>query len=174
MGPEDVRVVTYVARGLEAMRDFDIFVRVVNRITAVMSNVLFVVVGSGWIHFGNDLRHMKLKTLGEHVLRTGRPDPTRFRILGSNPSEQLVEVLCLSDLHIYLTVPFVFWWSLLNALAFEWTVLASDEAPVREVNETERTGMLAGIFDAMPSGPRGYASSRTRPLFDRLPVLSVH
>src|SRR5574341_1550305 len=43
--PEDVRVVTYVARGLEAMRGFYIFVRVANRISAVMPNVLFAVVG---------------------------------------------------------------------------------------------------------------------------------
>jgi glycosyltransferase involved in cell wall biosynthesis len=144
---EDVRVVTYVARGLEAMRGFDIFVRVANRITAAMPKVLFVVVGSDRVHYGNDLRHIRAKTFREHVLQTERPDLRRFRFLGTIPPEQLVEVLSLSDLHIYLTVPFVLSWSVLNALACECTVLASDTAPVREVIEDGKTGLLAEFFD---------------------------
>lgn len=145
--PEDVRVVTYVARGLEAMRGFDLFVRVANRITAVMPKVLFVVVGSDRVHYGNDLRHIRAKTFREHVLQTEQPDLRRFRFLGTIPSEQLVEVLCLSDLHIYLTVPFVLSWSLLNALACECIVLASATAPVQEVIRHEETGLLADFFD---------------------------
>ena len=145
--PEDVRVVTYVARGLEAMRGFDIFVRVANRITAVMPKVLFVVVGSDRVHYGNDLRHIRAKTFREHVLQTEQPDLRRFRFLGTIPSEQLVEVLCLTDLHIYLTVPFVLSWSLLNALACECIVLASATAPVQEVIRHEETGLLADFFD---------------------------
>jgi glycosyltransferase involved in cell wall biosynthesis len=145
--PEDVRVVTYVARGLEAMRGFDIFVRVANRIAAAMPNVLFVVVGSDRIHYGNDLRHIQAKTFREHVLQTERPELTRFRFLGTIPPERLVEVLSLSDLHIYLTVPFVLSWSLLNALACECTVLASATAPVKEVIRHEETGLLAEFFD---------------------------
>jgi glycosyltransferase involved in cell wall biosynthesis len=145
--PEDVRVVTYVARGLEAMRGFDIFVRVANRIAAMMPKVLFVVVGSDRVHYGNDLRHIRAKTFREHVLQTERPDLRRFRFLGTIPSEQLVEVLCLSDLHIYLTVPFVLSWSVLNALACECTVLASSTAPVQEVIRHEETGLLADFFD---------------------------
>ena len=145
--PDGVRVVTYVARGLEAMRGFDIFVRVANRIAAAMPNVLFVVVGADRVHYGNDLRHIKTKTFREHVLQTERPDLRRFRFLGTVPPETLAEVLSLSDLHIYLTVPFVLSWSLLDALACECVVLASDTAPVREVIRHEDNGLLAGFFD---------------------------
>jgi glycosyltransferase involved in cell wall biosynthesis len=53
----------------------------------------------------------------------------------------------LSDLHLYLTVPFVLSWSLLNALACDCTVLASDTALVREAIEHEKNGPLAGFFD---------------------------
>jgi glycosyltransferase involved in cell wall biosynthesis len=159
--PEDVRVVTYVARGLEAMRGFDIFVRVANRIAAAMPNVLFVVVGSDRVHYGNDLRHIKTKTFREHVLQTEQPDLRRFRFLGTIPPEQLVEVLCLSDLHIYLTVPFVLSWSLLNALACECTVLASATAPIQEVIRHEQNGLLAEFFDV-----EGLATQALRVLKD--------
>lgn len=144
---DDVRIVTFVARGLEAMRGFDIFVRVANRIAAAMPNVLFVVVGGDGVHYGNDLRHIRAKTFREHVIATERPDLERFRFLGHVPAADLADVLSLSDLHVYLTVPFVLSWSLLDALACECVVLASDTAPVREVVEHETNGLLAGFFD---------------------------
>src|SRR5262249_23383366 len=66
IGGEDIdertRIVTYVSRGLESMRGFDIFVRVANRIAAEMPNVLFVVVGSDQVHYGDDLRRIRAKT----------------------------------------------------------------------------------------------------------------
>lgn len=144
---DDVRIVTYVAHGLEAMRGFDIFVRVANRIAQEMRNVLFVVVGSDRVCYGNDLNHIKTKTFREYVIQTEQPDLTRFRFLGMLTKAQLADLLSMSDLHIYLTVPFVLSWSLLNALACECTVLASDVAPVREVIEHERTGLLGDFFD---------------------------
>lgn len=145
--PDDVRIVTYVSRGLEAMRGFDVFVRVANRISAVMPNVLFVVVGGDQVHYGNDLQHVQASTFREHVLRTERPDLRRFRFLGTVSPEALVEVLSLSDLHVYLTVPFVLSWSVLNALSCECVVLASDVAPVREVIAHGETGLLGGFSD---------------------------
>jgi glycosyltransferase involved in cell wall biosynthesis len=144
---DDVRIVTYVARGLEAYRGFDIFVRVANRIAQELRNVLFVVVGSDRVCYGNDLDHIKTKTFREHVLQMEQPDLPRFRFLGTLPKPQLADLLSMSDLHLYMTVPFVLSWSLLNALACECTVLASDVAPVREVIEHGRTGLLGDFFD---------------------------
>jgi glycosyltransferase involved in cell wall biosynthesis len=144
---ENTRVVTYVARGLEAMRGFDMFIRVANRIAAVLPNVVFLVVGSDRVSYGNDLQHIKTKTFREHVLRTEQPDLKRFRFLGTVPPSRLAKIYSLSDLHVYLTVPFVLSWSLLDALACECVVLASDVAPVREVITHEETGLLGDFFD---------------------------
>jgi glycosyltransferase involved in cell wall biosynthesis len=186
------RVVTYVARGLEAMRGFDIFVRVAERIASAVDNVVFVVVGADRTIYGNDLRHIKAKTFKEHVLRTESHDLHRFRFLGTIPPAQLADVLSLSDLHIHLTVPFVLSWSVLNALACECIVLASDTAPVREVIQHDRTGLLGGFFDIdglaaqaiavlraparyLPLAAAGralieerYSLDRTVPVFERL------
>jgi glycosyltransferase involved in cell wall biosynthesis len=145
--PPGTRVVTYAARGLEAMRGFDIFVRLANRIAAERADVVFVVVGSDRVAYGNDLRHIKTPTFREHVLATERPDLGRFRFLGTVPPEELAAVLSLSDLHVYLTVPFVPSWSLLNALACECVVLASDTPPVREIIDDGRNGLLAPFYD---------------------------
>src|SRR5207302_285006 len=60
---------------------------------------------------------------------------------------QLAELLCLSDLHIYLTVPFVLSWSMLDALASGCVVLASDVPPVREMIEPGCNGLVAPFFD---------------------------
>src|SRR5262249_3292264 len=50
-------------------------------------------------------------------------------------------------LHLYLSVPFILSWSLLNALACGATVLASAASPVREVIQHEKTGLLHDLYD---------------------------
>jgi glycosyltransferase involved in cell wall biosynthesis len=145
--PDDARIVTYVSRGFEAMRGFDVFVRVAKRIAAQMSNVIFVCVGADRVHYGNDMRHIEAPTFREHVLQAEQPDLGRFRFPGRLPPEQLAALLSISDLHLYLTTPFVLSWSVLNALACECTVLASDTAPVRDFLRDEENALLEGFFD---------------------------
>ena len=145
--PDDVRIVTYVSRGFEAMRGFDIFMRIAERISKEMKNVLFFCVGSDRISYGNDLKHIREKSFRQHVINTINPDLDRFRFTGLVPREQLADILSISDLHIYLTVPFVLSWSMLNALACECVVLASDTAPVKEFITHNENGLLNDFFD---------------------------
>ncbi|BCA56513.1 hypothetical protein W02_36530 [Nitrospira sp. KM1] len=97
--------------------------------------------------YGNDLGHIKTKTFREHVMQTGQPDVSRFRFLSTVSQARLWDLFPLRDLHIYPTVPFVLSWSLLNALACECTLLASNVAPVREVIEHECTGLFGDFCD---------------------------
>jgi glycosyltransferase involved in cell wall biosynthesis len=145
--PGETRIVTYVARGFEAMRGFDIFMHVAKRIYELYPNVVFLVVGSDSVEYGSDLEHIEEKSLKEHVLAQGDYDLDRIRFLGWLSQDSLVRVLSLSDVHIYLTAPFVLSWSLLNAMACGCTVLASDTEPVREVIRDGENGLLRGFFD---------------------------
>jgi glycosyltransferase involved in cell wall biosynthesis len=144
---DKTRIVTYVSRGFEAMRGFDIFMRTAKRIYQERPDVLFVCVGGEQICYGGDLKHVRTKTFKEHVLAQDTYDLEKFLFLGRVPPEQLAEVFSISDLHIYLTVPFVLSWSLMNALSCGCTVLASDTPPVREMIEPGVNGLVAGFFD---------------------------
>jgi glycosyltransferase involved in cell wall biosynthesis len=144
---ESTRVVTYVSRGLESMRGFDIFMKVAKRVCDARPDVVFLVVAEDRVAYGGDARRTGGKSFKEWVLDQDDYDLDRIRFVGRVPPSTLVDVLSVSDLHIYLTVPFVLSWSLLDAMACECVVLASDTAPVAEVVEHERTGLTAGFFD---------------------------
>jgi glycosyltransferase involved in cell wall biosynthesis len=145
--PAGTKVVTFVARGLESMRGFDIFVKVAARISRERADVLFVVVGTDQVYYGWDALHTGSDSFKGWTLERVEHDPSRFRFLGHVEPERLAELLALSDLHLYLTVPFVLSWSLLNAMACGCVVLASDVPPVREVIDPGVQGLVEPLFD---------------------------
>jgi glycosyltransferase involved in cell wall biosynthesis len=162
------RIVTYVSRGFEALRGFDVFMRAAKRVYLAHPDVLFVCVGGDRVWYGDDLDHIKHPTFREHVLARDDYDLTKFLFTGIVPHAELARLLALSDLHIYLTAPFVLSWSLMDALACGCTVLASDTPPVREVIEDGRTGLLAGFFDDAALAERALAVLREPSAFRHL------
>jgi glycosyltransferase involved in cell wall biosynthesis len=145
--PDGVKVVTYATRGMESMRGFDIFMRFAKKLGDRRKDVTFVIAGQDRVCYGGDEKVTGSKSFKEWVLKQDSYDLSRFAFVGLLPPPELAKLFCLTDLHVYLTVPFVLSWSLLNALACGSTVLASDTAPVREVIEDGRTGLLTGFFD---------------------------
>ena len=146
LGP-DTRLVTYVSRGLESMRGFDVFMRAAKRIYERRPDTKVVIVGGEEVVYGGDLRRTQGKTFKQHVLEQGTYDPERVLFAGQVPPDTLAQLFSLSDLHVYLTVPFVLSWSCLDAMSCGCTVLGSDTAPVREVIEGGRNGLLCDFFD---------------------------
>jgi glycosyltransferase involved in cell wall biosynthesis len=144
---EGERLVTYVSRGLEMMRGFDVFMRMAKRVCDADPKVRFVVVGSDRVAYGGDLRHTGGRSFKDHVLAGDDYDLDRIHFVGQVNPQQLARLLSLSDLHVYLTVPFVLSWSCLNAMACGCTMLCSDTAPVREVISDGENGLLCDFFD---------------------------
>ncbi|MDR3620553.1 MAG: glycosyltransferase [Paludisphaera borealis] len=145
--PPATKVVTFVSRGLESVRGFDVFMKVADRIARRRSDVLFVVVGGDETHYGWDKLHTGSPSFKQWVLDGGSYDLSRFLFLGRIAPERLAEILRRTDLHIYLSTPFVTSWSLFNAMSSGAVVLASDVEPVRELIEPGVNGLVGPLFD---------------------------
>jgi glycosyltransferase involved in cell wall biosynthesis len=146
IGP-DTRVVTYVSRGLESIRGFDIFMKAAKRICQRVPGAVFLVAGEERTNYGHELHHIGDQTFKQYVLKQDGYDLSRFHFLGRIPPEELAALYNLSDLHVYLTVPYVLSWSLIQALASGCTVLGSRTAPVEEAIDAGVHGLLRDFYD---------------------------
>lgn len=145
--PPGMKIVTYATRGMESMRGFDIFMQAAQMLANRRTDVLFVVVGQDRVCYGGDARFTSGKTFKEWVLSRGDYDLSRFLFTGLLPEPDLARLFSITDAHVYLTVPFVLSWSLLNAMACGAPIVASATDPVREVITHDATGLLAPFFE---------------------------
>jgi glycosyltransferase involved in cell wall biosynthesis len=74
-------------------------------------------------------------------------DLSRLHFPGRVSYADYLRVLRRSDIHTYLSYPFIASWSLREALACGCTVLAADTAPVREFITDGVTGRLIRALD---------------------------
>ena len=146
--PEGMKVITYATRGMESMRGFDVFMKAAKKICDRRKDVIFLIAGQDRVCYGGDERFTGGKSFKEWVLAQADYDQSRFHFLGLIPPTELAKLFNLTDVHVYLTVPFVLSWSLLNALACGAVVLASDTPPVREMIRQGVNGVLFDFFDA--------------------------
>lgn len=145
--PAGTRIVTYVARGFESMRGFDVFLAVAQRLLAARKDVIVVVVGEDRVCYGGDADHTGGKSFLAWCLDRTPCDMDRLLLPGRLPPDDLANLLAISDLHVYLTVPFVLSWSMLNAMSCGAALLASDTSPVREFVRHGENGLLAPFGD---------------------------
>jgi glycosyltransferase involved in cell wall biosynthesis len=152
--PADARLVTYVARGLEAMRGFDIFMEVAHRVSQKRPDVHFVIAGNPKTHYGSEMLQIKEETFKDYVMKLHPYDLNRFHFLNWIPEPALVDLFRLSDCHFYWTVPFTLSWSLFQAMSTGCLVLGSNSAPVREAITDGVNGVLLEPYniDALEAG----------------------
>lgn len=140
-------VVTFVARNLEPLRGYHIFMRAVPLILRRRPDAQIVIIGDDKVSYGAPPppgRSWKQIFLDEVA---GRIDPRRVHFLGPVPPDQTyVKALQVSAAHVYLTYPFVLSWSLIESLSAGCMVIASDTGPLHEVIDG-RNGMLVPFFD---------------------------
>ena len=155
--PAGAKVLTYCSRGFESMRGFDVFMKAVRRITREVPDVHVMVAGTDRIAYGGDEQHLGGKTFKQWTLDLPDVkgyDASRVHFLGRVEPTDLATLLASSDLHVYLTVPFVLSWSMINAMGCGAVVLGSDTAPVREVITDGGNGLLADFFDPVDFADR--------------------
>ena len=144
---KDDEVLTFVSRNLERTRGFHVFMRALPRILKQRPEARVLVVGGNDTSYGGKSKHpgglraeMEAE-VGKHV------DWSRVHFLGKLSYEDYQRVIQISRCHLYLTMPFVLSWSLLEAMAMGATIVGSDVAPVREAITHGETGLLCDFFD---------------------------
>lgn len=137
-------VVTYVARNLEPYRGFPSFMRAAELILKRRPHCHILVVGGDGVSYGAPPPNGS--TYREQMLQEVTLDQARIHFLGRVPSSRLLQILQISAAHIYLTVPFVLSWSMLEAMAIGCLVIGSNTPPITEVIDDGRNGLLVDFF----------------------------
>src|SRR5205823_13984249 len=75
---DDVRIVTYVSRGMESLRGFDIFMQAAKLLCERRRDVIFVVVGDDRVCYGGDAELTGSKSFKQWVLERDDYDLSRF------------------------------------------------------------------------------------------------
>ena len=141
----DLEIVTYVSRGFEEYRGFPQAIEALARLQRQRPKVQVVLVGSDVVAYG--VPRADGRTWREWAMQDMGLDPARTHWLGILQSEAYHQVLACSQVHLYLTVPFVLSWSLLEAMAAGCAIVASATAPVQEVLRHEHSALLVDFFD---------------------------
>jgi glycosyltransferase involved in cell wall biosynthesis len=137
-------IITYVARGMEPYRGFPQFMQAIALIQQRRPNCHTVVVGEDRVCYGS--QRTDGKTYKQVMLEQLPLDLSRLHFTGSLPYSQYLQVIQASSVHVYLTYPFVLSWSMLEAMSTGCLVLASDTAPVTEVIQDGKNGLLVDFF----------------------------
>jgi glycosyltransferase involved in cell wall biosynthesis len=139
-------VVTFVARNLEPLRGYHVFMRALPRILAERERAEILVIGGDGTSYGRlppAGRTWKSIFLEEVV---DQIDRARVHFTGQLPYRDYLRALQISSAHVYFTYPFVLSWSLVEAMSAGCLVIGSDTAPVREAIDGSN-GILVPFFD---------------------------
>lgn len=144
----DAPLVTFINRHFEPMRGVHIFMRALPALLEAVPEARVIMIGADAREgYGPPpsngttwLPHFKAE-LG------GRIDYSRVHTPGQVEYQRLLDVVSLSSAHVYFTYPFVLSWSLLDAMACEALIVASNTAPVRDVIRHGENGLMVDFFD---------------------------
>lgn len=143
----DDEVVSFVARNLEPYRGYHCFMRALPRLLQRRPRAHVVIVGGDEVSYGaaapagTTWKQRFLDEVKDNL------DLQRVHFVGRVPHAQLRKLMQVASVHTYLTYPFVLSWSMLEAMSQGCLVVGSRTAPVEEVIEHGRNGLLVDFFD---------------------------
>jgi glycosyltransferase involved in cell wall biosynthesis len=140
-------VVVFVARQLEPYRGYHIFMRSLPELMKQRPNARVVIVGGDGVSYGaappqgKTWKQIFLDEVKDQI------DMKRIHFVGKVPHSVLTQLMQVAAVYTYLTYPFVLSWSLMEAMSTGCLIVASKTAPVQEVIEHGRNGLLVDFFD---------------------------
>ena len=153
-------VVTFVARNLEPLRGYHIFMRALPRILKERPRAQILVIGEDRTYYGasppagTTWKSIFLNEVSDRI------DVNRVHFTGRLIYRDYLKALQISSAHVYLTYPFVLSWSFIEAMSCGCMLIGSDTTPVREVVNGEN-GVLVPFFDH--EQPGGQSDRGARP-----------
>ena len=138
-------LITFANRNLEPMRGYHRFMRALPEILRRNPRAHVVIIGHDSCSYGSKSKGLSWK---EKYLQEVKSelDLSRVHFVGKVAYEVFIKLLQVSAVHVYLTYPFVLSWSLLEAMSIGCKIVASRTAPVQEVIEDKKQGLLVDFF----------------------------
>ncbi|MBI2254623.1 MAG: glycosyltransferase [Proteobacteria bacterium] len=134
------RLLTYATRGMEPYRGFPQFMQAIDGLLQVEPDVHVAIAGNDAAYYSKQLSGGD--TYKARALRAlPNLDLSRVHFLGTLARDDYRRLLQISDVHAYLTIPFVPSWSLVEAMACGCHIVASNTKPALEIlggHETAR------------------------------------
>jgi glycosyltransferase involved in cell wall biosynthesis len=155
-------VLSFASRCLEPLRGFPQLMAALPSLLTAHPQLRVVIVGGDGGGYGPAAPAGS--SWRQEVLRRWSGPRERLHFTGLLAAADLIRLFQISRIHVYLTAPFVLSWSLLEAMACGALVVGSATAPVQEVIEPGRNGLLVPFGDAI-----ALARQLDRVLVDPLP-----
>lgn len=137
-------VITYINKGLEPYTGFEQFVEAVAVLLKKRPKLQVVIVGEDKVFSRPELfeENYKKRTLEKFEI-----DFNRVHFIDSLPEDEYLKLLQISSAHVYLTYPHSLSDLLLEAMACECSIVASNTQPVLEVIKNNENGLLFDFFN---------------------------
>ena len=142
------KIITFINRNLEPYRGYHIFMKSLPDILKKHPDAYVIIVGGNSVSYGaepSDGRSYKDIYFDE--VKDKINDLDRIKFVGQVEYRTLIAILGITTVHVYFTYPFVLSWSTLESMAMETLIVASSTAPVTEVIEHNKNGILVDFFD---------------------------
>src|SRR5262245_24209242 len=146
--PATAQLVGFFGRSLEAVRGFDIFVQVAERLYERDQTLRFVIIGDDQTLYGNETLYLGGQSFMDYTLARSRLPAEAIHWRRALPYEEFRRHLACLDLAILPVFEGAANWSLFEAMAAGLPILSSDRAFVPEVIRNGQEGVLLNPYDA--------------------------
>ena len=145
---KDNKIITFVSRNLELYRGYHIFMRSLPLIQKNHPDAFILIIGGDGVSYGASANNGRsYKDIYYDEIKGDLTNHENLVFLGNLDYNLFLTAIDISNVHIYLTYPFVLSWSMLEAMSLEKLVIGSKTKPVEELIKDKHNGLLFDFFD---------------------------